>query len=185
MPIKMTGGTAVDLLNMLRRHYLPEYRISEGIFAPEIGAPGTSGRRADLIWLPVASRGRKLVGHEIKVSRVDLKHELAQPEKCVPWKRYCDRWWLVVPHAELLRGFDVPEDWGIMLPPSGRRTRSMTVLREAPQLSPEPQAPAMQTLAVWLFWRHHESQVEVSAERRHNAKLLSELDRMRRAREAS
>lgn len=146
--------TARDVLAMLRRHYLPENRPSAGIFAPEIAAPGGS-RRADLIFQGcTAAAGHELVGHEVKVTRADLAAELADLTKSDPWQRYCDRWWLVVPDPAMVEGFDLPTTWGVYGPPSGRRTRSMTVLVPAPNLTPHDQAPAFRTIATWLHWKH-------------------------------
>ncbi len=39
-----------------------------------------------------------------------------------------------------------------MAPPSGRRTRTMTVLREAPKLNPVEQAPALRRIAAWQMY---------------------------------
>lgn len=147
-----------DVLAMLRRHYLPEGRPPGGVFAPEIQSPD-GRRRADLIWLPTTiAGGRGLVGHEIKVSRSDVIAELADPTKADPWSRLCDRWWLVVAEPELVEGLDIPEAWGIMAPPSGRRTRSMTVLRPAPQLDPVDRTPGVERLAAWMHYRHHDTE---------------------------
>lgn len=163
------ASTAQDMVAMLRRHYLPEGRQPGGIFAPEIQAP-TSTRRADLIWMPVTIAGRLdsgLVGHEIKVSRQDVLVELQDPTKADAWMRYCDRWWLVVLHPSLVDGLDLPPTWGVMAPPSGRRTRSMTIVHPAPALQPVDPAPAYETIARWLHWRHFHQGNELERERRY------------------
>lgn len=148
------SSTARDMIEMLRRHYLSEGRPAAGIFAPEIAAP-TGTRRADRIFQGcTAAAGAELIGHEIKVSRADLLAELDDLTKSDPWQRYCDRWWLVIPHPSLIDGVALPHTWGVLTPPSGRRTRSMTVHRPAPKLTPADQAPALRTLATWLHWRH-------------------------------
>ncbi len=148
-----TVATARDVLKMLRRHYLPDPARPGGIFAPEIQAPHP-GRFADLIWQGcTAAAGPELQGHEIKVTRADLVHELTDPTKSDAWQRYCDRWWLVVPDPRLLDGLTLPASWGVLTPPSGRRTRSMTVHVPAPALRPAEQAPALRTLAAWLHWQ--------------------------------
>lgn len=158
----MTANTASDMLDMLRRHYLPEGRPPGGIFAPEIQSPD-GGRRADLIWQGVtAGSGYRLIGHEIKVTRADVMVELADPTKSDPWQRFCHEWWLVVLHPSLVEGLELPPTWGVMAPPSGRRTRSMTIVQKAPLLKPSPQAPALRTLATWLHWRHHNSEAALS-----------------------
>jgi hypothetical protein len=173
-----------DVVDMLRRHYLPEGKQPPGIFAPEIAAP-RSTRRADLIWQPVTNAERHLlIGHEIKVSRADLLVELQDPTKCDAWQRYCDRWWLVVPDPALVAGLDLPPSWGVLAPPSGRRTRSMTVVVPAPELKPVDKAPAYETIARWLHWRHYEtasnlrrSEVEAQRLRESNAQLYARVDR--------
>lgn len=178
-----TAPTASQMTELLRKHYLPEYRQPEGIFAPEIGAP-SGDRRADLIWQQISGRRRELIGHEIKVTRADLRHELNQPEKCTAWKQYCNRWWLVVPDKSIVDGFDIPDDWGIMLPPSGRRTRSMTVLREATKLTPATQDPALRTLAIWLFWRNQDLKTSEQQAHREADLQRTQIERLRTENEA-
>lgn len=146
-------ATARAMVDLLRRHYITDERHPAWVFAPEIQAPD-SARRADLICLGVSSAtGGELAGHEVKVTRADVMAELADLTKCDPWMRYCDRWWLVVPHLSLIDGLEIPGTWGVLLPPSGRRTRSMTVHRKAPALKPAEQAPALRTLTSWQHWR--------------------------------
>lgn len=157
MAAPATSTTARDVMDMLRRHYLPETRPAGGIFAAEIAAPDGS-RRADLIWQGCsAAGGHELVGHEVKVSRADVAVELADPTKSDPWQRYCDRWWLVIPDPALVEGLTLPHSWGVLTPPSGRRTRSMTIHTPAPALKPANQAPALRTLAAWMHHRHDET----------------------------
>ncbi|HEY6793924.1 MAG TPA: hypothetical protein VI248_04495 [Kineosporiaceae bacterium] len=156
--------TARDVIEMLRRHYLPESRPPGGIFAPEIESP-CGKRRADLIWMPTTiAGGRGLVGHEVKVTRPDVLAELADPTKADPWARYCSRWWLVVAEPELVDGLVIPDAWGIMAPPSGRRTRSMTILRPAPTLDPLDGARGVERLAAWMLYRHHGVEHELRAQ---------------------
>jgi hypothetical protein len=177
------GLTATHLTQMLRRHYLPENRPVAGIFAPEIGSPDGK-RRADLIWMPTTmAGGRGLHGHEIKVSRADLLTELDDPTKADPWARYCSRWWLVVAHPSLISGLDIPEVWGVMAPPSGRRTRSMTVVKPAPKLDPHEPGPGIARLAAWLLYGTSERVRQVEYDRDHHRcnaeRLQAECDRLR------
>lgn len=165
---------ARDVLEMLRRHYLPEGRQPAGIFAPEIEAPG-GRRRADLIWQGVTTAsGSQLVGHEIKVSRTDVLVELQDLTKTDPWQQYCDRWWLVVPDPALIAGLTLPASWGVLGPPSGRRTRSMTVLVDAPKLKPVDKAAAYATIAKWLHWRHHNQRLELMRANDETRRLLEQ-----------
>jgi hypothetical protein len=140
---------ADDVVEMLRRHYLPDGRPPGGIFAGEIESPDHR-RRADALWCPWSiAGGSGIVGHEVKVARSDVLAELADPMKADPWARYCAQWWLVVSAPALVEGLDIPAAWGIMAPPSGRRRRSMTVLRPAPALKPADTGPAWRRITAW------------------------------------
>lgn len=144
--------TSGDMLAMLRRHYLPESRPAGGLFADEIASPD-GRRRADLIWVPTtstASHTARIIGHEIKVTRSDVLVELADPTKHDPWAQYCGRWWLVVATPELIMDHEIPDGWGVMAPPSGRRTRSMTIVKPAPALHPRDTGPALSRIAAYV-----------------------------------
>lgn len=172
--------TADNLLGMLRRHYVPDESRPAGVFATEIQAPGPVGRRADAVWLGcAAATGNVLVGHEVKVSRQDLLAELDDLTKSDPWQKYCDRWYLVVPHESLIQGLEIPESWGVLLPPSGRRTRSMTVWRPAPRLAPLEQALALRVIAARQLWMIRDLTIRAELRDREVERLQSELDRVR------
>lgn len=157
--------TAGDLTATLRRHYLPDGRPPGGVFAAEIGSPD-GRRRADALWMPLTtSGGTGLIGHEIKVTRADVMVELQDPTKAEPWLQFCERWWLVVADPALIEGLEVPEAWGIMSPPSGRRTRSMTIVRRAPKLHPKNPAPGLQRLLAWSFYRQSTALGEAERDR--------------------
>ena len=80
------------------------------------------------------AKGLILHGHEVKVSRSDWLTELADPSKAEAIKRYCDRWWLVVPDRSIVRD-DLPEGWGLLdIGPNGH----LRVARRAPALTPDP-----------------------------------------------
>lgn len=172
----MTAMTAGEMTEMLRRAYLPENRPAAGVFCPEIGAPD-GRRRADVIWAPLTmAGGGGLVGHEIKVSRADVVHELEDHTKAESWAQYCDRWWLTVSDPALVEGLDVPDAWGIMSPPSGRRKRAMTVLRPAPMLHPMEPAIAVRRV---LSWYHHHVGTAVDSSRREIEWREREIERNR------
>lgn len=169
--------TSADMVAMLRRHYVPDNRPPGGIFAPEIGSPCGS-RRADLIWLSTTTAGgRYMIGHEIKVSRSDVIVELRDPTKAEPWSQFCNQWYLVVSDPALVEGLEVPEAWGIMAPPSGRRTRSMTVIRKAPALTPSAAGDGVARVAAWLNQRHMDLQYELESEKRSHRYATERLER--------
>lgn len=172
--------TAKDLTVTLCRHYQPPNRPPAGVFAAEIGSPD-GRRRADALWMPLTtSGGTDLIGHEIKVSRSDVLVELEDPTKAEPWLQFCGHWWLVVAHPSLVEGLDIPPAWGIMAPPSGRRTRSMTIVRPAPQLHPKNPAPGLQRLLAWSFFRLNTALDEEKREHERYRDLYYRADEQRR-----
>lgn len=160
-----TSLNAKGMTALLREHYLPEGRPAGGIFASEIGSP--DGRRfADAIWQSTTRSGGLLfVGHEIKVSRADVAVELKDPTKAEPWMQYCDQWWLTISDPALIEGLDIPDAWGVMAPPSGRRKRSMTVIKEAPLLKPVSKEPGLLRLLTWYATQQKEIRQELSLEK--------------------
>jgi hypothetical protein len=172
-----------DLVEMLRRHYLPDGRPAGGIFAAEIESPD-GRRRADALWAPWSiAGGSRLVGHEIKVSRSDVLIELADPMKAEPWARDCSQWWLVVADPALVAGLTLPDAWGVMAPPSGRKRRSMTVVREAPSLKPADTGAAWRRIATWehvrLEQRIRESEYAAARSKSDAEWAKRELDEVR------
>lgn len=124
----------------------PRYAYAEHVKnAAGFDAP----RCADFIAIDLwpGGHGCELHGHEVKVSRSDWLHELKQPDKAEAFKRYMDRWWLVVPDASIVKPGELPEGWGILslvrnkwpgrgLPDlDGHKLRAKV---QAPKLTPEP-----------------------------------------------
>lgn len=169
--------SAAEVLAMLERHYNAPNRPKGWLFAPEIKAPH-SDRRADLIVAPLTSTGGlRLVGHEVKVSRSDVLAELADPMKHDDWAKFCTYWWLVVSDPALIEGLDVPEHWGVMSPPSGRRTRSMTILKPAPKLTPHSTEAAWAKLARWTAFRTEEKLAQARYEADYDKRKIEGLEK--------
>lgn len=95
------------------------------------GGPRSCDFMAMELW---PASGMPLHGHEVKVSRSDFLRELAEPEKAETFRRYCDRWWLVVPDLGIV-GSDLPDGWGVLTVDGRGRLRAA---RPAPRLDPEP-----------------------------------------------
>lgn len=83
------------------------------------------------------SRGIELHGHEIKVSRGDWLRELKDVKKSQPIQRYCDRWWLVVGDADIVKPGELPPTWGLMVVRGAR----LVAVKEAPKLEREEWSP--------------------------------------------
>lgn len=116
--------SARELLERLRRHYLKPGPLPGGIFLPEVGWNGATGSRVDAVYVGFTSTsGRILVGHEVKVSRSDWRHELDQPGKADPWHDQCHAWYVVAPSTDIVPAEEVPEGWGLMVVNARTMTR--------------------------------------------------------------
>lgn len=124
-------ATSRDMVKALDRHYLgpPGSRDADSHACwTELQHP-TSGRRIDYLALGLwGNRGTRLDGHEIKVSRADWLTELAKPAKAESWWSVCNRWWLVVPDESIVQGDELPDGWGLMVPPTAANRRSFKVV---------------------------------------------------------
>lgn len=94
-----------------------------------------ASRSADVVMVGLwPSRGCMIEGMEIKVSRTDWLRELKKPEKAEAFVPYCDKWWVVAGHADVVKLPELPPTWGLMVP-SGK---GLSVVRQAPDLQPKP-----------------------------------------------
>ena len=75
-----------------------------------------------------------LHGHEVKVSRSDWLRELSDPSKAEAFRRYCDRWWLVVSDRAIVKPGELPTGWGLLALSGG----TLRAVKGAPRLTPEP-----------------------------------------------
>lgn len=144
MPTRPTL-TAADVATAVRTHFGAE---RDGL-GPEWAALdefslGTGGRglqRADLFL--IRAWGGRPLGHEriaveIKVSRSDLLHELAHPEKAAAFMAVSHRFYLAVPKGLLRPTDQIPAEWGVLeaLKSSCRKTK-VAPRRENPDPLPE------------------------------------------------
>lgn len=108
-----------DLLGRLERHYIkPGEAYPGGVFIPECGVNGAwgAGSRCDALYVGFTSTsGRILVGHELKVSRADWRHELAQSGKADVWADQCHAWYVVAPSTAIVPPDELPPGWGLMV----------------------------------------------------------------------
>jgi hypothetical protein len=142
LPADSDRTITADLMARLERHYIkPGAPLPGGVFVPEVGQNGSwgAGRRCDAIYVGfTSSSGRLLVGHEVKASRADWLHELAQPGKADTWADQCHEWWLVTAPGVVHDG-ELPAGWGHMVP-SASRTRMRVVTRA--RRKPDSHKPA-------------------------------------------
>jgi hypothetical protein len=114
-------GTQGVVEQLAQRYAAPEYA-----FFREVGSStgATHGRRADGLAISLwPSRGLTIEAFEVKVSRGDWMKELKNPAKGDAIGRYCDRFWLVVSDAAIVKPGELPNTWGLMVAgPNGLTT---------------------------------------------------------------
>lgn len=142
-------SAASELIERLRRHYIRDEAQPGGVFVAECGLNNGFGdqRRVDALHIGfTGTSGRILRGHEVKVSRADWLHELAQPDKASVWLDACHEWWLVTPVPDMVRLGELPPGWGHMVPDPRARVR-FKIVTEAARKSPTAHDPS------WLVMR--------------------------------
>lgn len=152
VPVKHSERSMLDLLHTryskVNPGNGPRYVIAEHVRNQcGFGGWGDAGplRTADALVVDLwPSSGHLIHGFEVKVSRSDWLTELKDPDKAEAFKPYCDRWWLVVPDATLVRD-DLPAGWGLLALGSDGRLRVRT---RAPKLARHPMPFEM--TAAWL-----------------------------------
>jgi hypothetical protein len=114
-----------------KRYQAPEWAL---LFEVPSGLGRAYGRSADALAMNLfESRGFRVEGVEIKVSRGDWLRELRDPEKSIPVQRYCDHWWIATPPDLVFEG-ELPPTWGLLELKGG----CLRVKVKAPKLSPVP-----------------------------------------------
>lgn len=140
------GVNAAAVVSAVRRHFGaerdglgPEWAALEEF----TGGPGGWGvsRRADLFLVRAwsgAPRGHERVLVEVKVSRSDLAHELADPSKLAAFARYAHRVYFATP-AGLVRGEDLGAGVGLIEVADGRARVRVKAARR-PDVEPAPES---------------------------------------------
>jgi len=105
------------------------------------GTGAIKDRYADCVAVAMwPTDGLDIIGYELKASRADLKHELADLTKARETGGWMDEWWLVVWAERMLEELTVPEEWGILVRVTGKRDdeHDLKVLRKATRREREP-----------------------------------------------
>lgn len=106
--------TEASISSVLAKHYAaPAWAFLRQV-RNGTGFARRTTRTADAIAMSLwPSRGLHLHGFEIKVSRSDLKRELAEPAKAEDIARFCHFWWIVAP-AGMATPEEIPTNWGLL-----------------------------------------------------------------------
>jgi hypothetical protein len=115
----MTTWTAPEVITALRTRFAPPewYLVTE--VANGTGYARDRHTYADAVAVNAFQSGKygaEVHLFEVKVSRSDWAHELADPGKADAVGRYCDRRWLVVPYPAdaIVRAGELPAGWGLL-----------------------------------------------------------------------
>lgn len=101
--------------NDIRKAILRSWKPPEWIVAFEVAnRPGFDGtRRLDAVgFSSYPSRGLKMVGVEIKVSRGDFLAEMRQPEKAGAFATHLDEMWIYTAKGVVDGPHEIPDAWG-------------------------------------------------------------------------
>lgn len=138
-----------EMIERLRAHYIePGAAVAGGTFAAEVGVNGKFGAssRCDALYAGYTSAsGRILIGHEVKVSRADWRHELDSLGKADYWADNCHAWYLVAPSTDIIPVEEVPAGWGLMVPNPRAKRRMEVKVRAAVHAERVPSWDAMRS----------------------------------------
>jgi hypothetical protein len=111
-----------------------QYEEREWVLLPQVRAAtgGYVTRTADALAMNCwHSRGLVVHGFEFKSRRSDWLRELKAPEKQEQSVyRYCDRWWIVAGHPDIVKLEEVPDPWGFARPEGDK----LKIVKKAPKL---------------------------------------------------
>lgn len=113
--------SANDIIAMLRARFpAPEWETACEV-AQSTG--GMAGRRLDFMAINTwPSKGRRVIGVEVKVDRGDWLRELDQPKKREPFERCCNEFWFACASG-VAKKDEVPKGLGLMEPRGGKLVR--------------------------------------------------------------
>lgn len=120
----------------MERHLANKYLNPEWVFLKQVrSSTGSANRIADgMAFNMYQSTGYEILGFEIKVSRSDWLSELKHMGKSNEIMTYCDKWFLVVPDANIVKEGELPKNWGLLVLKDGELRQKV---RPTPQ-KPEP-----------------------------------------------
>lgn len=106
--------TAKDMELHLANRYWDK---RQWVFLTQVrSSTGTADRVADAMAFNMyGSTGFEILGFEIKVSRADFLSELKDMSKSNELMSYCDKWFLVVPDANIVKEGELPKNWGLLV----------------------------------------------------------------------
>lgn len=179
-----------DLLRRLRRHYIKPGAFAGGVLVEECGwNGGNTLSRCDALYVGfTGTSGRRLIGHEVKVSRADWRKELDSPGKADAWADQCHAWYVVAPSVTIVRPEEIPDGWGLFIPSARTSTRMDVMVKATVHQQRQPSWDAVRSLIARLDTLQHGalSDVEMRVKREANEwavqraeQLAAELEHQR------
>lgn len=106
--------TAKDMEKYLAERY---WDSRQWVFLTQVrSSTGGASRIADAMAFNMyGSTGYEIIGFEIKVSRSDFLSELKDMSKSDEIMSYCDKWFLVVSDADIVKDGELPKNWGLLV----------------------------------------------------------------------
>lgn len=111
--------TAKDMEKYLSERYCDN---RQWVFMTQVrSSTGSASRIADAMAFNMyGSTGYEVIGFEIKVSRSDFLSELKDMSKSNELMSYCDKWFLVVSDAAIVKDGELPKNWGLLVLKDGK-----------------------------------------------------------------
>lgn len=83
------------------------------------------------------STGYEILGFEIKVSRSDWLSELKDMSKSDEIMSYCDKWYLVVPDAAIVKEGELPKNWGLLVLKGDKLIQKVRAIATRKEIMPD------------------------------------------------
>lgn len=123
-----------QMLDLVHRRFSQDFNglSPRYIVAEHVRFDPTSGYRTldAIVQDTWPSDGYAIHGIEIKCSRSDLRRELKDLSKSQRFSNHVDYFWLAVSDHEIVKGLDLPDNWGVLV----LRGTALRAVRKAPRL---------------------------------------------------
>lgn len=131
-----TKVTAKDMEKYLAERYCDS---RQWVFLTQVrNSTGGASRIADAMAFNMyGSTGYEILGFEIKVSRSDFLNELKDMSKSDEIMSYCDKWYLVVPDAGIVKDGELPKNWGLLVLKDGKLTQKVRAIATRKEPMPD------------------------------------------------
>jgi hypothetical protein len=124
----------------MEKHLAERYCDSrQWVFLTQVrSSTGSASRVADAMAFNMyGSTGYEILGFEIKVSRSDFLSELKDMSKSDEIMSYCDKWYLVVPDADIVKDGELPKNWGLLVLKDGKLVQKVRAIATRKERMPD------------------------------------------------